>query len=40
MFYFEAVTFKKAINLFEIMEIAENIYEGVLEPYYKTKTTR
>ena len=29
---------KKAVNRFEHMEIAEVIYEGVVEPYYK-KTT-
>ena len=39
-FYFEAVAFKQAIDMFEHMEIAGNIYEGVVEPSYKTKTTR
>ena len=26
--------------MFERMEISETIYEGVVEPYYKNKTTR
>ena len=29
-FYCESVTFKKAVNMFERMEIAESIYEGVV----------
>ena len=33
-FGFEAVHFKKSINMFERMEISENIYEGVVERYY------
>ena len=32
------ITFKKAVNMFERMEIAEYIYEGVLEPSYKQST--
>ena len=32
-FYFETVTCKQVINIFEIMEIAEGIYEGVVDPY-------
>ena len=35
----ESITFKKAVNIFERMEIAESIYEGIVEPSYK-KTTR
>ena len=29
------ITFKEANNIFECMEIAEYIYEGVVEPSYK-----
>ena len=32
-------TFKKAVNMFEHMEISESIYECVVEPSYK-KTNR
>ena len=39
-FYFEAVTFKKSINLFEHMDIAESIYEGVVESYTKNLTRK
>ena len=28
------ITFKKAINIFECMEIAESIYEGGVKPTY------
>ena len=31
----ESITFKSAVDMFERMEIAEFIYEGVLKPYYK-----
>ena len=31
----EYITFKKAVNMFERIEIAESVYEGVLEPSYK-----
>ena len=31
----ESITFKKAINMFECTEIAESIYEGIVEPSYK-----
>ena len=31
----ETISFKKAVNMFELMEIAENIYEGVVTPSYK-----
>ena len=31
----ESITFKKAVNMFESMEIDESIYEGVIEPSYK-----
>ena len=30
----ESITFKKAIHMFERMEISESIYKGVVEPYY------
>ena len=33
--YCESITFKKAVNMFEHMEIAKYIYEGVVEPSYK-----
>ena len=32
----ESFTFKKYINMFEHMEIAESIYKCVVEPSYKT----
>ena len=32
----ESITFKKAVNMFERMEIFESIYEGVVEPSFKT----
>ena len=35
-FYCESITFKEAVNMFKRMEIAESIYEGVVEPSYKT----
>ena len=31
-FYCKTVAFKDSVNTFESMEIAENIYEGVVEP--------
>ena len=34
-FYCESITLKKAVNIFERMEISESIYEGVVEPSYK-----
>ena len=34
----ESITFKKAVNMFEHMEISESIYEGVVEPSYKKPT--
>ena len=34
----ESITIKKAVNMFERMEIAEFIYEGVVEPSYKKPT--
>ena len=37
-FYCGSILFKKAVNMFEHMEIAESIYKGVVEPSYK-KTT-
>ena len=36
-FYVKTVTFKKVINMFQQMDIAEKIYEGVVEPF-KTLT--
>ena len=30
----ESITFKKYVNMFERMESAESIYEGVEEPPY------
>ena len=30
VFYCKSITFKKAVNMFELMEIAESIYEGVV----------
>ena len=34
-FDFEAVNFKQAVNMFETINIARNIYEGIVHPYYK-----
>ena len=34
----EYITSKSAVNVFEHMETAESIYEGILEPYYKNPT--
>ena len=31
----ESITFKKAVNMFECMEISESILKGVVEPSYK-----
>ena len=31
----EYITFNKEVNMFERMQIAEYIYEGVVEPSYK-----
>ena len=31
----ESITFKADVNMFERMEIAESIYEGVVEPSHK-----
>ena len=30
----DTISFKKAVNMFERMEIAESIYEGVVTPSY------
>ena len=38
-FDFETITFKQYVNIFEHMQIAETIYDGVVELSY-TKTTR
>ena len=35
----EHILLKKIVNMFELMDISEYIYEGVAEPSYK-KTTR
>ena len=37
-FYCESITFKKPVNIFEHMEIAESIYEGIVEPSYEEST--
>ena len=34
----ESITFKKLVDMFERTEIAESIYEGVVEPSYKKPT--
>ena len=34
----EYITFKKAVHMFECMEIAESLYEGVVEHSYKQYT--
>ena len=34
-FYCETIYFKKAVNIFERMETAEDIYEGAVTPYLK-----
>ena len=36
--YCEYISFKKTVNIFERMEIAEYIYEGLVEPSYKNTT--
>ena len=33
-FYWKYIYFKNTINMFERMEISENIYEGVVTPSY------
>ena len=33
-FYCESITFKKAVNMFECIELSEYIYEGVVEPFH------
>ena len=33
-FDFESISFKMSVNIFECMEIAESIYEGVVTPSY------
>ena len=35
VFEFESITFKKAVNMFENMNISESIYENVVELFYK-----
>ena len=32
----DSTTCNKSVNIFERTEIAESIYEGVVEPYYKS----
>ena len=39
-FDFKYFIFKQAINMYDSMEISENIYVGVFEPSYKTKTDK
>ena len=34
----ESITFKRVVNMFERMEIAESIYKGVVESSYKKPT--
>ena len=34
----EYISFKKYVNMFELMDIFESIYEGVVEPSYKKST--
>ena len=34
-FYLEDINFKHVINMFEKMDVSENIYEGFVEPPYK-----
>ena len=34
----ESITFKKDVNMFECMKIAESIYEFVVETYHKKPT--
>ena len=31
----ESINFKNDVNMFECMDIAESIYKGLVEPYYK-----
>ena len=33
-FYCESIAFEASVNMFECLEIAESIYEGVVETYY------
>ena len=40
VFDFEAVTFNQTMNIFENTEIYKSIFEGVVEFYFKAKTTR
>ena len=35
VFYCVYINFKAAINIFEYMEIAQYVYEGVIEPSYE-----
>ena len=34
----ESITLENSVNIFKRMEIAESIYEGVVEPSYKKPT--
>ena len=36
----ETITFQKDVNIPELMEIEEYVYEGVVEPYYKKSTRK
>ena len=31
----ESISFLKPVNMFELIDIDESIYESVVEPYYK-----
>ena len=33
-FYCKSIYFIKSVNMFELMEISESIYKGVVTPYY------
>ena len=37
-FYCEYISFKKYVNMFEQMDIAESIYKSIVEPSYKKST--
>ena len=38
VFYCVYINFKAAINIFEYMEIAQSVYEGVIKPSYEIST--
>ena len=39
-FYYESISFKESVNMFEHMEISESIWEGLEEHSYKKITKR